>query len=208
MKMRSERGAVMLESTYCILLAIFVLMFMLSFGFRLYQEAVVGVVANEVAEEVVLNYKLKDIADKDSVKAKNLKDVGYFRYFLFTSRFETANESKGKALASTRLMETDLAKKEGALQVEIDTVVDDIGRRHYEVTVKQKFSFLLGDFLDVIGLKEKEYITSTVYVESVDVLNYANTVKTTQYALDKVTEESALFSLVDSAIKLIESIMG
>lgn len=50
MKIRDERGAVMLESTYCILISIIVLMFMLSFGFFLYQNAVVTIITNEAAE--------------------------------------------------------------------------------------------------------------------------------------------------------------
>ena len=38
MTAKNERGAVMLESTYCILISVFVLMFLLSFGFLLYQK--------------------------------------------------------------------------------------------------------------------------------------------------------------------------
>lgn len=49
MKIRDERGVVMLESTY-ILISIIVLMFMLSFGFFLYQNAVVTIITNEAAE--------------------------------------------------------------------------------------------------------------------------------------------------------------
>ena len=208
MKNKSERGAVMLESSYCILLAIFVLMFMLSFGFRLYQETVVSIVANEVAEEIVLNYKLRDVTSKETVTASDLKGVGYFRYMLFGSRFETKNEGKGKTLAGTRLTESNLSKDEGGLKVDIEPVVDDIGRRHYEVTVKQKYSFLLGDLLKVIGLKKTEYISETVYVESVDILHYANTVKTTQYVVNKTTDLLTICSLVNKAIELIESVMG
>lgn len=50
MKIRDECGVVMLESTYCILISIIVLMFMLSFGFFLYQNAVVTIITNEAAE--------------------------------------------------------------------------------------------------------------------------------------------------------------
>ena len=57
MKIKDERGAVLLESTYCILISIIVLMFMVSFGFFLYQNTVVTIVANEAAEEVSQTYK-------------------------------------------------------------------------------------------------------------------------------------------------------
>ena len=58
MKRRDECGAVVLESTYCILISIFVLMFMLSFGFFLYQNAVVTIITNEAAELSVCKKRL------------------------------------------------------------------------------------------------------------------------------------------------------
>jgi len=52
MKLKEERGAVILESTYCILISILVLMFLISFGFYLYQNTIVTVTANRIAGEV------------------------------------------------------------------------------------------------------------------------------------------------------------
>lgn len=206
MKIKDERGTVMLESTYCILVSIIVLMFMLSFGFFLYQNAVVTVVTNEVAEEVSQTYKLRNVADSSSITSSDISGIGKYRYLFFADDFNSKNEAKLNNLANVRLSKTSLAKEEGNITVDVETVVDDIGRRHYEVTVTQKYSFLLGDLLSVIGQSDVETLSRTVYVESSDVLNYVNTVKTTKYGLNELKDHSDLLGLVDSAISLLHSI--
>ena len=205
---KNERGAVMLESTYCILISVFVLMFLLSFGFLLYQKTLVTIVANDVAEEVSQTYKLRNVADSSSVSLSDISGVGKYRYLFFADSFESKNEAKALTIANARLTKTSLAEAEGILNVDVETVVDDIGRRHYEVTVTQRYSFLLGDFLSLIGQTDTQTISETVYVESSDVLSYINTVKVTQYGLEKLKDSSSMLGLIDSAISLLHSIFG
>lgn len=206
MKIKDERGAVMLESTYCVLISILVLMFMMSFGFFLYQKTTVTIVTNEIAEEVTQTYKLRNVADSSSISSSDISGVGKYRYLFFADSFNSKNEAKATTLANVRLTKTSLAKQEENLSVDVETVVDDIGRRHYEVTVKQKYSFMLGDLLSVIGQRDVQTLEETVYVESVDVLNYVNTVKVTQYGINKVKDSSSVLGLIDSAISLLHSI--
>lgn len=206
MKRKDERGAVILESTYCILASILVLMFFLSFGMLLYQNTVVTVVANEVAEEVSQTYKLRNVSDSASVTAADISGIGKYRYLFFTDSFNSRNEAKAESLATVRLSKGALAKEDGNLSVDVETVTDDIGRRHYEVTVSQKYSFLLGDLLSLVGQNGTQTIEKTAYVESSDVLSYINTVKVTKYGIDKVTENSSALGLIDSAISLLQSV--
>lgn len=208
MKYKNERGAVILESTYCILLAIFVLFFFLSFGFFLYQKTAVGIIANEVAEEAIVTYKLRNVADSESVSSTDVAGIGKYRYLLFGGKFERKSESKAKTLADTRLTQTEMAKDKGGLSVSVTPVVDDIGRRHYEVTVRNKYSFLLGDLLNIVGQKEVQTVEATVYVESYDVLNYINTVKFTKYGIDKITDEVGALKLIDTAIGILSNLFG
>lgn len=208
MTAKNERGAVMLESTYCILISVFVLMFLLSFGFLLYQKTLVTIVANDVAEEVSQTYKLRNVADSSSVSLSDISGVGKYRYLFFADSFESRNEAKALTIANARLTKTSLAEAEGSLNVNVETVVDDIGRRHYEVTVTQRYSFLLGDFLSLIGQMDTQTISETVYVESSDVLSYINTVKVTKYGLEALKDNSSVLGLIDSAISLLHSIFG
>lgn len=207
MKRENERGAIILESTYCILVSIFVLMFLISFGFFLYQKTIVTVVANEIAEEISQTYKLRNVQDSSSLSSSDISGIGKYRYLFFTKSFDSKNKAKAQNLADIRLTQTSLAKKEGNLSVDVNTVVDDIGRRHYEVTVRQKYSFLLGELLRVIGLQEVQTLEATAYVESVDVLNYINTVKVTKYGIDKITEYSDK-SVVSASLKVIDTVIS
>ena len=54
---KNESGTVMLEGVFGVFVSIIVMAFLLSFGFYLYQQTMVDIVANEVAEEVVMTYK-------------------------------------------------------------------------------------------------------------------------------------------------------
>ena len=206
MRVQKERGAVMLESTYCILISIIMFFFLMSLGFFLYQNTVVSIVANDVAEEVSQTYKLRNVSDSSAVTPTDICGVGKYRYLFFSDSFNSKNEAKAASLANVRLTKSSLAKEDGGLSVNVETIVDDIGRRHYEVTVKQSYSFLLGDLLNFIGRTETQTIERTVYVESVDVLNYINTVKVKKYGIDKVKDNSAFLGLIDSAISLLQSI--
>lgn len=113
MKFKDERGAVMLESTYCILISIFVLMFILSFGFFLYQKTTVTIVANEIAEEVSQTYKLRNVSDSSSISSTDISGVGKYRYLFFADNFNSKNEAKAITLANVRLTKTALADKAG-----------------------------------------------------------------------------------------------
>ena len=199
-----QSGSIMLESTYCILGTIIVLIFFLSFGFFLYQRTMVRIVANEVAEEVAQTYKLRYVSDGSSLESSDISGIGKYRYLFFSDSFNEKNEVKIKNLTNIRLTKTSLAKKEGDLYAEVETVVDDIGRRHYVVTVRQKYSFLLGDLLSVIGQENVQELESVVYVESADVLNYINTVKMTKYGVNKLKDNESFLGAVD--ISLLKSI--
>lgn len=206
MKAKNERGAIILESTYCILIAMIMFLFLMSFGFFLYQKTIICVVANGVAEEVSQTYKLRYVTDSSNVTVSDVTGVGKYRYLFFKWSFDSKNKVKAKTIATVRLSNSSLAKEEGTMSVDVQTVVDDIGRRHYVVTVKQKYSFLLGGLLGLINQKDVQMLSATSYVESADVLNYINTVKVTKYGIDKIKDNSSILGLIDSAIGLLQSV--
>lgn len=204
---KNEHGAVMLEGVFGVFVSIIVMAFMLSFGFYLYQQTMVNIVANEIAEQVSHTYKFRgEVSDNSYISSDNISDVGRYRYLCFSGKYESANENKAITLASTRLSKTAFAKAKGQPTVEIETVRDDLGRMHYEVTLTQEYEFMMGDILKLIGLNGVETLSSTVYVESVDVSNYINTVKMANYGLDKLSSDMPFLDLVDSVIKMMNSI--
>lgn len=187
MKWKDESGVVVIESTYCILAAILVAFFFVAFGFFMYQATTVKIVANEVAEEIAQTYKLKGATSaSDAVSTETIGEIGKYRYLFFeSSLWSEVRIAKVEDNATQRLTQTRLATQEGSTTVTIKKVGDDVGRRHYEVTVEQRYSFLLGALLELLAGQDatNRLLSETARVESVDVLNYVNTVRTEQYLI-------------------------
>lgn len=203
---KNERGTVMIEGVFGVLVSIIVMAFLLSFSFYIYQQTMVDIVANEIAEEVVMTYKFRDVDDCADISLSDVQNVGRYRYFLFAGQYDSANEAKGTTLANVRLSKTSLAQSNSAPKVEIEKVGDDLGRMHYEVTLTQNYEFMMGDILSLVGIADAETLSTTVYVEAVDVSNYINTVKMTNYGLKKFTGAVPLLNTVNSVIKLMKSV--
>lgn len=203
---KDECGTVMLEGVFGVFVSIIVMAFLLSFGFYLYQQTMVDIVANEVAEEIVMTYKFRDVNDCSEITLDKVQNLGRYRYFLFAGQYDRANEQKATTLADVRLSKTSLAKIDSTPNVQIEKVGDDLGRMHYEVTLSQNYEFMMGEILSFVGLKDAETISTTVYVESVDVSNYINTVKMTNYGLKRFSGAVPLMNTVNSVIKLMKSV--
>ena len=207
MKYKDERGAIMIEATWCVILVMIVFMFLMSFGFLLYQKTMVQIVANEVAEEISQTYKYTAAADSSSVKKSDVAGMPMYRYLLKADDFLEANEAKLQRLTATRLKKTNLAKEEGNLSVTVERIADDLGRFHLEITVEQKYGFLLGDFLRFIGQEEKQTMKSTVYVAGTDVSSYMNWIRTTKTMVSVLTSGS-LGKTLESAISAIKNVVS
>ena len=205
-QIKNEQGVIMIEGVFGVLVSIIVMAFLLSFGFYLYQQTMVDIIANEIAEEVVMTYKFRDVNDCADISLMDVQNVGRYRYILFAGQYDSANEAKGTTLANIRLSKTSLAQSNSAPKVEIEKIGDDVGRMHYEVTLTQNYEFMMGDILSLVGIPEAETLSSTVYVEAVDVSNYINTVKMTNYGLKKFEGANPLLKTVSSVVKLMKSV--
>lgn len=203
---KNEQGTVMIEGVFGVMVSIIVMAFLLSFGFYLYQQTMVDIVANEIAEEVVMTYKFRDVNDCADISLADVQNVGRYRYILFAGQYDSANEAKGTTLANIRLSKTSLAQSNNAPKVTIEKIGDDVGRMHYEVTLTQNYEFMMGDILSLVGISDAETLSSTVYVEAVDVSNYINTVKMTNYGLKKFEGANPLLKTVSSVVKLMKSV--
>ena len=205
-KIDDESGVVMIEATYCITVCIIVAMFFISFGFYLYQNSTMGIVANEVAEETALTYKYKDAASSSNITLRDIKSVGKFRYMFFSGSFHTRSEERANNIVDQRLTKTALAHINGSPTVKVEVVADTIGRNHYKVTISQRYHFLFADMLKWVGINPYAEISAASYSAGVDVLSYTNTVRNTQFVCDYISDNSTIVKVVNSAIKLIHTI--
>lgn len=204
-KTNSDNGTVMLEGVIGVLCSMFVLIFLLSFGFYLYQQTMFHIVANKIAEEVVMTYKFIDVEECEDISLTDIENIGRYRYFLF-SKYENKSEIKGKNLANYLLPLGSLAKATSEPVVNVKKLNDGSGRMHLEVTLEQDYTFMLGGILELFNIPESAKISSTVYVESVDVSNYINTVKLTNYGVNKVVESAETLENISGILELMYTI--
>jgi len=206
MNCKDERGAVMLEATWCVLAVLLICMLLISLGFLMYQHTVVQIVANEIAQEVSQTYKYKTAPDSSNVTASHVSSVGLCRY-LFREKFDSAGERKFKTLVQSRLPQSSLARKEGAMTVDVKRVADDSGRYHLEISVEQRYGFLMGDILSRMGLSDAKTVKSTVYVAGTDMLYYTNMIRNWSNMYNMIGE-TKIGGTLSSCISIINSMIG
>lgn len=206
---RDDRGVIMLEGAIAMYVVMVVLCFLLSLGFYLYQHTIVVYVSNEVAEEVAQTYKYKDVVDSSNLTEDDVLNVGLFRHsFSAGKNMRSANVKKAQKLINKRLPATSLAQQRGGIRVTIDAETSDIGRSHLIVTASANYNFLFERVLKMFGMKDVGKVSHTTYVENVDILDYVNTVKTTDYGLKKLSGAVPLLNMVDSVIQLMQSLFN
>jgi hypothetical protein len=201
---RNESGAIMLEATFCLIACIVVILMVMSFGFIVYQRAMMGIVANQVAEEVAVTYKLRTVTDSSDVSESDVVGVGKYRYFLYSQDFVDANYTKLSILAQTRLTNTSLANDEGGFDVSIERRADDVGRAHYTIVVTNKYSYLFEGIFSTLNIDAANTLNATSYVADTDILSYVNTKNTTDYIISK----NPVSDLLDSVIGLVNTVIN
>ena len=202
-----DDGTIMIESTYCVIATIIVLIGIMGFGFILYQRVMFNVACNQVAEEVVQTYKLKNVLYNKDVSQQDVVDVGKYRYWL--GQIQSSSETKLNTLVNERLAKTSFALDDGSASVSIKAKIDDIGRRHYIVTISKPYKFLFGNFFNGKTFKALHIdntMSATVYIEGTDMLSYSNTIAITQYGFRKAEDNVKLLSTISKFMEIANSL--
>lgn len=202
--LRDERGTMMIEATLCMIASLIVIVMVMCFGFVVYQKAMMGIVANQVAEEIAVTYKLRNVADSSSVTEADVYGVDKYRYFKYSDDFNSDNETKLSLLAQQRLTKTSLAIDDGGYNVEVDRVPDDIGRAHYVITVTNKYTYLFEGVFSIFDMDVSKTLSATSYVNDTDILSYVNTKHTSDYVISKIPGEDTLTSIISFIKTVIE----
>ena len=207
-----ESGEIMIESMIVVLMTTFVLIFLVSVGFLLYQRSVVNTVANETAAAIAQTYKYTGMTDDDITSRDEMlsavDSIKKYRYLFSWGSLEADNASKAEEYSVARLSKTSFASEESPPAVEIQTIKSDIGRRYIEVKIEAKYKIFWGGALEAFGMEEAYVISSTAYAECSDVSSYYNTVKYTKYLCGKIDDSTSAVGALNSMISFVQSIFG
>jgi len=203
-----EDGTIMIESTYCMLATLIVLIFIMGLGFIYYQKVMFAIACDQVAEEVVQTYKLKEVTHNVEVTQEDIGNdkLGYYRYFWGT--IQDASKDHLETLANERLAQTSFALDGGKATVDIEPSLDDIGRRHYKVTITKPYKYLFSNFFNgtiFSALHIDDTMSCTVYVEGTDISHVTNMVELTLYGM-RVVSKADFIDLISSFCSLFNRI--
>ncbi len=207
-QIRDENGTIMIESTYCMLAAMIVMIFIVGLGFIYYQHVMFVVACDQVAEEVVQTYKLKNVTHNVEVTQADVEhdSLGFYRYLWGT--IQSSSQDHLEVLVNERLSQTSFALDGGNATVEIVPHIDDIGRRHYAVTITKPYKTLFSNFFNgsvFKALKIDNNMTTTVYVEGTDISHITNTVDFTLYGM-RFLEKWEVTGIISSFCSLFNTI--
>ena len=207
-----ESGEIMIESTIIVLMTTFILIFLVSLGFLLYQKSIINTVANETASEIAQTYKYTGILDADistqQAMLSAIDGMKKYRYVFAWGSLEADNAEKAEMYSVGRLSKTSFASVQSGPTIQVNTIKSDIGRRYIEVTLEARYSIFWGGALKAFGMDEAYVVTSTAYGECNDISSYYNTVKFTKYACGKIDDSTSFVGMVNSLMSFVEGIFG
>lgn len=202
---KNESGMILLEAVFCMIITVIVMLIMLGLGFAAYQHAAVEIVANDTAEEISKTYKLRNSPSSSEIKDIDVTTPSMFRYVFSEKKYTSKAVSRAKQFAEERIGLTNLAEKKNDMNISVEVIKDSVGRRHYKVTVSQKYGFLAGKLLQSIGLWEEKTISCTVYSAGVDVSHHVNAIKNYKYIVNEFKEHSKFVDTVDTVYSIIHT---
>lgn len=203
---RNESGMILLEAVFCMIIVVIVMLMILGLGFAVYQHAVVEIVANETAEEVSKTYKLRNSPSSSDVNDFDVTTPSMYRYVFSEKKYTSKAISRAKQFAEERIGLTNLAEKKNDMNISVEVIRDSVGRRHYQITVSQKYGFLAGKLLQSIGLWEEKTISCTAYSAGVDVSHHVNAINNYKYIVNEFKEHSKFVDTVDTVYSLLHTV--
>ncbi len=205
-KNQSEKGAVIIEGVLVMIPTLFVLVFLLSLGFLLYQQWNVQYVADDVAAKISAVYQYSDVdINTGPVSLEQIMGEELYRYGdKAETNLEDLAKTRANDYAKKLLKKTSLAKVKGSEQCLVRCEEDALGRRHIEVTVTGTYRIPFSEGLEVFGMSgERTYSASSV-AECVDLIHYMSTAQFVKNAADlSGFSDLPFIDMIDSVLKLV-----
>ena len=162
-----------------------------------------GIVANQVAEELSVTYKFPTLEDASYISKNEVVNFQLLgRNLAYAPIYFYGNQKSLEKLTKDRLTKSSMAIDSGGYKVTMKRELDDIGRFHYKITVENKYTFFFGEALSLLGLKETDKLKATTYVAGTDVLAYTTSVDTVYFVTGKVLDNN----LIDSICTTIHTV--
>ncbi|MGN0488109.1 MAG: TadE/TadG family type IV pilus assembly protein [Ruminococcus sp.] len=210
-KLKSNKsGEITIEAMLVTIPTIFVLLFLISLGFLLYQHWNMQIAVDDAASKIAGTYAVLDADDKTgNVNAEGYRNVQCYRnlqigFFGSAGDYIKSSEKRVNEYLVKRLNKTSFAKSIGDPTIDFEIVKDGYARKHISITAKSTFRIPFSEGLELFGMSGKREYTATASADCVDMLDYVNAVKFAEVAPSYI--DSKVADAVTEWMKVIQSI--
>jgi Flp pilus assembly protein TadG len=204
----NKKGEIVIESMLVMIPVIFVLVFLISLGFLLYQQWNIQIVADNVATKVAQTYPLLDTDIKTGeATLDQIKDVELYRYIFSDTKYAKTNEVRTKTYTKNYLNKSSFSSSVGGLNTTMRVEEDSLARRHIVVNVSGKYKIPFGDGLEIFNMKSTRTFSATGIAECSDLNDYISTVNYIKVVPKMTLGNSHFIGALDSWMGVIKNII-
>ncbi len=176
-KIKKEDGEIMLESILVMIPTLFVLIFLLSLGFLLYQKWNIQYVADDIASKIATSFEyLDEDVPTTVVSLEDAQEVLLYKYLFNLDDYEELNNTKANNYGSHLLQLTGYGNGVGGETIQLTVEEDSLARRHIRVVITGTYRIPFAEGLEVFGMDGTRTFTAVSYAECIDMTDYMNTV--------------------------------
>lgn len=207
-KKTSEQGEIMLESILVMIPTLFVLIFLLSLGFLLYQQWNVQFMADDIASKVAASYKyIDEDLPTGEISVDEIRKTKLYKYLLSNDKYKANLWRKANNYGEVLSKKTTFGTGAGNEAINAKLIEDSMSRRHIEVTVTGTYTIPFSEGLEIFGIKGTRTISAKSYAECIDVADYLNTVTFRNQVGSIVSDKSKVIKMVNTWIKLFADVV-
>lgn len=212
-KLRSDRsGEITIETMLVMFPVIFVLIFLLSLGFLLYQHWNMQIAVDDTVGKIAGSYSLLKADEKTGeISLENYNKVEMYRgtdFPVVGKKTLYANKNRGRATeyVAYRMAKTSFATAEGSPVIECKVESDAYARKHIVLKVTAKYRIPFCEGLELFGMSGTREYTASASAECMDMLDYVNAVNVADVAPGYV--KSKTLDAIDSWMEVIVNILN
>ena len=208
---RDDRsGEITIESMLVMIPTIFVLLFLISLGFLLYQHWNLQIAADDAVSKIAGTYAVTGADNRTgAADSKTYSAARQYRniqlgFFGSQEHQVKATDQRLERYVKTRINTTSLARAVGEPLVEPELVVDGYARKHISLKVTASFRIPFSEWLELFGMNGVREYTVTSSADCSDMLDYLNAVNFAKVAPSYI--DSKTMDMMTEWMKVIQSI--
>lgn len=184
----NRNGEITIESMLVIIPIIFVMLFLLSLGFLLYQQWNIQIAADDAASKIAGSYSMLGADNKTgAIVLEDYLDVDLYRNIDLgiigsATKYENKNKERITDYVTGRLSGTSFSNAVGTPDIKCEIVKDGYARKHLEITYTATYKIPFGEGMEVLGMDGERTFTATGSAECTDMMDYINAVQVAEVA--------------------------